>query len=157
MATEKDLFQNFKNRIKQERKTAKKRAQERKFQVPQQDTKAQENLEQDTKDWTAINSAATLLDEVKDIRDELVILRFLVAQQENVWNGLTGATSNSRDARSPSFTADELDEMIKTTDTIQKSVPRYLLLYLDPERLLTNGRSTICSALRRVVSTSGSL
>jgi hypothetical protein len=73
-------------------------------------------------DWEAMKKAATLLDEVKDIRDELVILRFLVTQQERVWEGLMGPDTNSHDARSPNFTAHELDDMIKMTDTVQDSV-----------------------------------
>lgn len=84
--------------------------------------KSSANLEKDRKDWEAIKNAAELLDEVKDIRDELVILRFLVTQQEHVWNGLLGPNSDIDEGRSPSFTAHELDAMIQMTDTIQKSV-----------------------------------
>ncbi|KAK6209293.1 hypothetical protein LQW54_006397 [Pestalotiopsis sp. IQ-011] len=74
MATEKDLFQDFKTRIKGEKEMARARAQGRLEHALQQASDASKALHQDTKDWTAINTAATLLDEVKDIRDELVIL-----------------------------------------------------------------------------------
>lgn len=72
MATEKDLFQDFKARIKGEKEMARARAQGKHEPASQQASDASKALDQDTKDWTAINTAATLLDEVKDIRDELV-------------------------------------------------------------------------------------
>ncbi|KAI0171111.1 hypothetical protein BJ166DRAFT_212861 [Pestalotiopsis sp. NC0098] len=149
MAEEKELFQEFRNRTTAEKNASvaemkKKKAELAKKQILQQygikgsedddhatDPNSLQNLKQDAKDWNAINRAATLLEDVKDIRDELVILRFLVARQESVWNGLMGSTLDNHDARSPTFTANELDEMIKTTDTIQKSVNDLLTLEED--------------------------
>ncbi|ETS81870.1 hypothetical protein PFICI_06872 [Pestalotiopsis fici W106-1] len=86
------------------------------------------DMKKDENDWKTINSAATLLDEVKDIRDELMIMRLLVTQQEGVLKGLMGPDPKSRKMQSLSFIVNELDNMVKTTDSIQKSVLQISLL-----------------------------
>ena len=79
------------------------------------DIQTLKGLDGDMDEWSTSKEAAVLLDEVKDIREELVILRSLLSQQEHVLETLS---TNETDR----FTANELDEMIKLTDTIQGSV-----------------------------------
>jgi hypothetical protein len=135
MAREKDLFQKFRERVEVEKKNPRNRGPRQKLlqsdtanldptngDIGNAELGPKEARKDNLKDWDAVHSAAELLDEVKDIRDELVILRFLVTQQEHVWSGLIGTDPDSHDARSPRFTGEELDDMIKMTDTIQKSV-----------------------------------
>ncbi|KAF7533847.1 hypothetical protein G7054_g6717 [Neopestalotiopsis clavispora] len=148
---EKDLFNAFKDRMAQAQSDSSKAVKEARAKIAATEKKAHmkgkegthrqdiandeldlkislQSLEKDEKDWEAINKAAKLLDEVKDIREELVILKFLVVQQECVWSDLVGPNPDSHDARSPSFTANELDAMIQMTETIQKSIKNLLSL-----------------------------
>lgn len=76
----------------------------------------------ETEDWKSISKAADLLEEVKDIRDELKILKSLLAQQRTVWKGLFDDFSDKGDERGPIDTMDEIDEMIETAEAIQSSV-----------------------------------
>lgn len=82
----------------------------------------EKNKEGETKDWESISGAADVLDEVKDVREELTILRAVLAQQQHVWQDLVGHDSQREDARGPTYTLHEVEEMINITDSIQKSV-----------------------------------
>ncbi|KAI1174739.1 hypothetical protein F4777DRAFT_552834 [Nemania sp. FL0916] len=76
--------------------------------------------------WTSISRAADLLDEVKDILDELTILKTLVSQQSDVWNDLVGSDFEYSGARDPIYTLRTIEEMIKMTEKIQDSVNEIL-------------------------------
>ncbi|KAI0895375.1 hypothetical protein F4806DRAFT_469061 [Annulohypoxylon nitens] len=88
------------------------------------------NNNDEVKSWTSISEAAVLLDEVKDILDELTILKALVGQQQYVWQSLIGRDRNPEqdNARGPAYTLLEIDEMIKMTTTVQESVNEMLNL-----------------------------
>lgn len=78
---------------------------------------AEDSLE--TEDWESISRAASLLEEVKDIRDELNILRTLLAQQSSVWKELLGP--NSEDS-GPADTTKDITEMSEQSTAIQSAV-----------------------------------
>ncbi|KAM0817358.1 hypothetical protein AB5N19_03163 [Seiridium cardinale] len=77
---------------------------------------------QKKENWESISEAADLLDEVKDILDELTILKALVTQQHSVWEELVGKPSESDNARGPNYTLRDIKEMINMADRIQDSV-----------------------------------
>ncbi|KAK9791444.1 putative Heterokaryon incompatibility domain-containing protein [Seiridium cardinale] len=77
---------------------------------------------QKKENWESISEAADLLDEVKDILDELTILKPLVTQQHSVWEELVGKPSESDNARGPNYTLRDIKEMINMADRIQDSV-----------------------------------
>ena len=77
-------------------------------------------------DWKSISQAAELLEEVKDIRDELNILRTLVTQQKAVWQGLIGTPARVKDERDPTDMISQINEMDNTAKAIQVSVSYYL-------------------------------
>lgn len=132
MTGEQALFQGFKNRVVMYEKEVEFFEQRRRSQKSQRSDEAAqpsdddiqvENLRSRSNDWRVINRAVTLLNEVKDIQDELSILRRLIAQQQHVWNDLSGETSGNHDARNPSFTARALENRIGMTDKTLQSVP----------------------------------
>lgn len=79
-------------------------------------------------DWKAIYEA--VLREVKDIQDELHMLKAVVADQVSVWKTLTGKKDNSRSRvennsimeRGPLDILEELEEMTRLVDSIETSV-----------------------------------
>lgn len=99
-------------------------------------TDGQEDSQLD--DYQSISKATRLLEEVKDIRDELNILKFLLKQQNDVWKKLVDgsykkpmskkSTDNIPDSRAterwrgPAYILNEIDEMDKMTERIQDSV-----------------------------------
>ncbi|KAI1419254.1 hypothetical protein F5Y12DRAFT_278246 [Xylaria sp. FL1777] len=86
-------------------------------------TKNIESYEEDnSNNWASISSAADLLDEVKDILDELMILKTLVSQQGSVWQDLVGNDPKRDNARGPAYTLRTIEEMIKMADRVQVSV-----------------------------------
>lgn len=74
------------------------------------------------RNWASISGAADLLDEVKDILDELTILKTLVTRQLDVWKDLVGDDPGSKNARGPAYTLRSVQEMIEMADRVQKSV-----------------------------------
>lgn len=89
-------------------------------------------------DWEAIYGAAKLLGEVKEIQDELHMVKAVVAEQESVWNNITGQKGNSRrwvgnksiiERRSADLLGD-LEEMNRLIDSIEISVC-YLIQTID--------------------------
>lgn len=99
----------------------------------------EKNKEGETKDWESISGAADVLDEVKDVREELTILRAILAQQQHVWQDLVGHDSQREDARGPTYTLHEVEEMINITDSIQKSAS------LDAPHLMTIANLSRCT------------
>jgi hypothetical protein len=83
----------------------------------------------DTNNWAAISGAADLLDEVKDIMDELTILRKLVTQQLDVWQELVGNEPGTKSSSGPANTLRGVEEMIEMTDRVQQSVTAGSPLY----------------------------
>ncbi|OTB03638.1 hypothetical protein M426DRAFT_173923 [Hypoxylon sp. CI-4A] len=63
-----------------------------------------------------------LLNEVKDILDELIILKEILVQQKDVWRILIGITWEQDIARGPEYMLREIDKMINSATTVQKSV-----------------------------------
>lgn len=73
-------------------------------------------------DWDSIKKAAELLKEVKDIRDELNILKTLLTQQKTVWYKLIGHAPGTEDSKGPADILEEIKEMDKTSEGIHAAV-----------------------------------
>lgn len=97
------------------------------------------------KDYASISKAAHLLKEVKDIRDELSILSYLLTQQRIVWKKLRGLPINndgsinnqalaSREEidgmKGPALAINDVHELNGIAQRIQDSVSIYLFLIL---------------------------
>ncbi|KAJ5541151.1 hypothetical protein N7494_006227 [Penicillium frequentans] len=89
---------------------------------------------EEQKDWKAIYNAALLLEEVKDIRDELNVIKTVLTQQKVVWEGLLGQEGQVSQAmksrmgteRNLADILEEIIEMDKIAETIQTSVKETL-------------------------------
>ncbi|KAF7902234.1 hypothetical protein EAF00_002137 [Botryotinia globosa] len=123
-AQEKKLFQSFKRKmVKKERESMQENEESKKDQEVENITRSKEhNRNQETENWISISKAANLLDEIKDILDELTILKTLLTQQQHVWQELVGPEPERDSARGPTYTLHEIEEMIKMAERVQKSV-----------------------------------
>jgi hypothetical protein len=88
------------------------------------------------KDYQSIHDATQLLNEVKDIRDELNILNYLLTQQKGVWEKLLGLLINEDGSvmwneallretekwKGPGYALKDVMEMEKIAHRIQESV-----------------------------------
>ncbi|KAJ5760452.1 hypothetical protein N7520_007608 [Penicillium odoratum] len=85
---------------------------------------------EEKKDWNAIYDAALLLKEVKDIRDELNMIKMVLTQQKLVWEELLGQGGQMSQAMKNSLGTErnladilkEVVEMDSIAETIQTSV-----------------------------------
>ncbi|KAF3013684.1 hypothetical protein E8E14_000401 [Neopestalotiopsis sp. 37M] len=75
----------------------------------------------DTEHSKVIQTTAELLDEVKDILEELTILKVLLKQQQDVWERLVGQEAKDNKARGPSVIINDLGEMINRSNAIHQS------------------------------------
>jgi hypothetical protein len=112
--------------------TAKTRSTEKKLAPPLSEQKKSEQ----EKDYESISNATKLLVEVKDIRDELNILSYLLNQQKVVWRQLLGLGVNDDGTvnlngispkeierwKGPGLALKEVEEMDKIAQRIQDSV-----------------------------------
>lgn len=110
---EANLFKAFTEKTKRKR-------EESRDSKPKRPAKKNDSLE--AEDWRAISEAAELLEEVKDIRDELNILKALLTDQNSVWKGLSDINSEAIGEKGPSYVLREVEEMDQTSRTIQDSV-----------------------------------
>ena len=92
---------------------------------PEKQGKKHEPETDEKDDWKSISDAADLLDEVKDIRDELTILKAILTQQDNVWSDVHKVPGQARTERRPHYMLTEINEMIEITDSIKSSVSRH--------------------------------
>lgn len=76
----------------------------------------------ENENWASISKAADLLDEVKDIRDELTILKAILTQQDHVLADIQKTPLHPKSERRPHYMLTEINEMIEITDTIKSSV-----------------------------------
>ncbi|ETS77830.1 hypothetical protein PFICI_09892 [Pestalotiopsis fici W106-1] len=143
--TEKDLLHRFTVKMNnfQRSKTVEQSHHEERTKIVNHHTELENATEAsevddiyETNKWALISLAAGLLDEVKDILDELTILKTLVTRQFNVWQELVGEGSRSRSARDPAYTLHGVQEMIEMTDRVQKSVSD--ILSLEQNRINTD-------------------
>ncbi|TGO50851.1 hypothetical protein BOTNAR_0377g00120 [Botryotinia narcissicola] len=123
-AQEKKLFQRFKRKMdEKERESMQDNEESKKDQEVENITQSEEhNRIQETENWNSISEAANLLDEIKDIQDELTILKTLLTQQQRIWQELVGPEPERDSARGPTYTLHEIEEMIKMAETVQKSL-----------------------------------
>ena len=75
-----------------------------------------------TSPYASISVAAHLLEEVKDIRDELNILKSLLRHQKTVWDDLFRVSAKNDRRRSPDYAMEEIEEMDRSAKRIQDSV-----------------------------------
>lgn len=82
-------------------------------------------VQQENQDWAAINRAAKLLDEVKDIREEIIMLQALLFQQQRVWRKLVPKNQpNFEDMRGIDLIVQDMKELGDMAQNIQQSVIR---------------------------------
>jgi len=135
------LFQRFDDKITKKLrkletrrpvKNAKARSTQQKLSTPLGGQKQSEQEE----DYESISKATKLLVEVKDIRDELNILSYLLNQQKVVWRQLLGLGLNDDGTvnmngispkeierwKGPGLAMKEVEEMDKIAQRIQDSV-----------------------------------
>ncbi|QSZ35438.1 hypothetical protein DSL72_008308 [Monilinia vaccinii-corymbosi] len=126
---EMELFTKFKRKIDD-----KVNPQGRHHNIPKEASAKPEDQE---KDYKSISTATNLLLEVKDIRDELNILKYLLEQQKRVWERLLEMPADTDEAsegsdlphrketerwKGPDLTIRDILEMDKLTQRIQESV-----------------------------------
>ena len=101
-----------------------------------------EQQEEQIRDYKSIQKATCLLVEVKDIRDELNILNYLLTQQQSVWEKLMGLRVNEYGSidwnddvrkeaekwKGPGFALKNIIKMDKVALSIQDSVCIILLV-----------------------------
>ncbi|KAH8424345.1 uncharacterized protein LDX57_002096 [Aspergillus melleus] len=146
---EKDLFASFKRKMDKARRRDERRkiVKAKKTQIKQGDTKpenGQREVEKpseegnkpheapaklllhgepdENENWASISKAADLLDEVKDIRDELTILKAILTQQDHVLADIQRSPLHPNSERRSHYMLTEINEMIEITDTIKSSV-----------------------------------
>jgi hypothetical protein len=130
---EKSLREKFEEEIKERKKRAQEKIEEEKKKELEEIEKQKREQE---KDYESISSATKLLLEVKDIRDELNILSYLLNQQKGVWGQLLGLSVNEDGTtnmngvsqkeverwKGPGFALKDVEEMDKIAQRIQDSV-----------------------------------
>lgn len=84
-------------------------------------------LGQIIKNFRSIGRAADLLKEVKDIRDELNILKMALTHQKKVWNELHDIKLGENGLTGPAYIIHEIEEMDKMAARIQSAVSVWYL------------------------------
>ncbi|KAI0418241.1 hypothetical protein F5X98DRAFT_386463 [Xylaria grammica] len=134
-ADEKDLSHDFMVKMKEKKgNRGKKKKEDEEIKHPSEEPKPDNDTKNENKttdkidksNWTSVSRAAALLDEVKDILDELMILKTLVTQQGHVWQDLVGNDLGPSNSRGPVHTLRAVTEMIEMADRIQASVKEIL-------------------------------
>ncbi|OJJ50553.1 hypothetical protein ASPZODRAFT_206942 [Penicilliopsis zonata CBS 506.65] len=110
---EKEMFRGFKEKM---------RLKKDESEAQDQTHRTILNQQEETQNWQSISKAATVLNEVKDVLDELNILRAALMQQQSVWNELFKGGAELKSERAPTYTIQQIDEMTKITEAIQLSV-----------------------------------
>ncbi|KAI9746377.1 MAG: hypothetical protein M1818_000090 [Claussenomyces sp. TS43310] len=143
---ESELFFKFVNEIDQKIRKTRQAGQTGKIdnKASKQDLKDAEEKDQAPEEkhgsgYESISDAAHLLEEVKDIRDELSILKSVLRHQKTVWDilfqphpgGDDDAGNSDRQwkndqQRSPDWTIEEIEEMDRSATRIQDSVKTLL-------------------------------
>ncbi|TGO08593.1 hypothetical protein BTUL_0201g00070 [Botrytis tulipae] len=125
-AREKKLFQSFMMKTEEREigsMTEVKRARKDQGQYLKDTAWPREDIHlQETKIWNSISEAIDDLDEIKDILDELMILKTLLTQQQHVWRELVEPEFERDSARGPTYTLYEIEKMIKMAEKVQKSM-----------------------------------
>ncbi|KAK6080933.1 hypothetical protein SCUP234_05031 [Seiridium cupressi] len=125
---EKILFESFKKKMKKKDESEKKKTQDTKEEPEPVHTKKETKTEElqtivpVAPGAIGALKAADLLDEVKDILDELTILKALVTQQESVWEDLMGQDSEPENARRPIYVLRDIEEMISKCGLEQNGI-----------------------------------
>ncbi|KAL4957033.1 hypothetical protein BDW69DRAFT_181044 [Aspergillus filifer] len=113
---------------------------------------------QGSDDWSSIFEAAKLLHEVKDIREELSILESLLKQQSSVWKAITNLNAGqSAGAKGPEDLLEEIKEMCKNTEIIQKSVSPTTLLHFTKSQCPAKSRDQVNEVLNLEQNDEGNL
>jgi hypothetical protein len=76
--------------------------------------------------FESINGASKLLEEIKDIGDELNILRTVLKQQKQVWDDLSSYDPQGIGFKGPDYIISSLEEMDVMSGRIQDAVSRLL-------------------------------
>ncbi|ETS85690.1 hypothetical protein PFICI_03715 [Pestalotiopsis fici W106-1] len=144
-ASRKSLFDDFKQRMADEQKINdskvgsllpqaidRLRGIDKRTQPTKHETH-ESALQNDAAHSRAIQTTAELLDEVKDILEELTILKGLVKQQQNVWERFVDKDLRSSNSRGPGAVYEKVTEMIDTSHSIHQAVNDLMNLELAEE------------------------
>ncbi|KAI0196319.1 hypothetical protein EV127DRAFT_128538 [Xylaria flabelliformis] len=72
--------------------------------------------------FASIQKASELLKQIKDIRDELNMLKSVLIQQKSVWNELHDLQSGEHNLRGPAYAINSIDEMDAQAARVQSAV-----------------------------------
>ncbi|KAI8624006.1 hypothetical protein F5Y19DRAFT_342820 [Xylariaceae sp. FL1651] len=70
----------------------------------------------------SIQKASELLNQIKDIRDELNMLKSVLTQQKSVWNELHDRRAGKHNLRGPAYAINNIDEMDTQATRVQDAV-----------------------------------
>jgi hypothetical protein len=70
----------------------------------------------------SIKDASILLQEIKDTRDELNILKAVLMHQNKVWNEIHETESETAELKGPAYMINEIEEMDKQAQRVQNAV-----------------------------------
>ncbi|KAG4433881.1 hypothetical protein IFR05_010640 [Cadophora sp. M221] len=87
------------------------------------DVDAEEKAKQQVKqNFESIKEASARLKDIKDIRDELNMLKAVLAQQKSVWNELCGITVDTGELKGPAYAINNIVEMDNHAGRVQDAV-----------------------------------
>ncbi|KAE8449130.1 hypothetical protein EG329_008514 [Mollisiaceae sp. DMI_Dod_QoI] len=90
---------------------------------PQADADLEVQAEEQVKEnFHSIKDASALLKEIKDIRDELNMLKAVLTQQKSVWNELHDPQTEKDNLRGPAYAINNIVEMDKQAERVQDAV-----------------------------------
>ncbi|KAJ8133086.1 hypothetical protein O1611_g544 [Lasiodiplodia mahajangana] len=91
--------------------------------VPQKTADLEFQARQQVKNnFLSIQKASELLKQIKDIRDELNMLKSILTQQKGVWNELRDTQSEEHNLRGPAYAINSVDEMDAQAARVQSAV-----------------------------------
>lgn len=79
--------------------------------------------------FQSIQKASELLKQIKDIRDELNMLKSVLIQQKSVWNELHDLQSGEHNLRGPAYAINNIDEMDAQAARVQSAVSTTIFMF----------------------------
>ena len=91
----------------------------KKLRLKKRDTSG---ISQAKENFMSIQKAANHLKEIKDIRDELNILKAILTHQKKVWDELHDVPSEGDGLKGPAYNINEIEEMDMQANRVQNAV-----------------------------------
>ncbi|KAJ9626131.1 hypothetical protein H2204_010082 [Knufia peltigerae] len=148
---ESELFDNFKTKMtdivhkidEKNKREGRTRSQHATAETPkvQKDGKTEDTSPGEELTFKSVLKAAVQLQHIKDIRDELNMLKSVVTQQKKAWDDLLGEESDNVDARTSANTRSPADYTIANIEEMDKAASRIQVSILDVMGLEQNEAS----------------